>query len=93
MIWNCVHRKDQTMPKEHQKVDLVLLQKLMLELKVFIDFYQMKRRYEVRSFKESNSEYNYLKESITENPKVSKILKRFSVLNPLALKATIARCE
>ena len=25
--------------------------------------------------------------------KVSKILKRFSVLNPLALKATIARCE
>ena len=54
----------------------------------------MKKRYEMRKFKELNREYIYLEDnSIAENPKVSKILKRFSVINPIALKATIARCE
>ena len=36
------------MQREEQKVNLLLLHKLMLELKVYLDFNDLKKRYEER---------------------------------------------
>ena len=88
------------MPREEQKVNLVLLHKLMLELKIYLDFNDLKRRYEERvkmpiheTDQSKYKKYGQGGESEQSNLKVRHILKRFSVLNPSGLRATIQKCE
>ena len=43
--WNCILlEKTDGVEKDEQKVNLTLLRDLMLELKVYIDFYEITRR-------------------------------------------------
>ena len=71
----------------------------MLELKVYLDFNDLKKRYEERvKMPIHESQSAYTKQGPSEgnelsNQKVRHILKRFSVINPSGLRATIQKCE
>ena len=78
---------------------MLLLRDLMLELKVFIDYYKLKRKQEMRAkstrFKLSNSAAvgQPIIPRIGEDPMVKHILKRFTTLGSSSLKSTIQKCE
>lgn len=75
---------------------MVLLRDLMLEIKVFIDFYKIKRSQEKRAATPRKSLFNTerkLESQGSDDLVYKHILKRFTVLGPSSLKATIKKCE
>ena len=87
------------MPKDEQKVDLVLLMDLMLELKVYIDYYQLKERYQKRAVAKRSNLFNSVEtvksslEGTNGNKLTKHVLKRFTVFSSAALRSTIKKCE
>ena len=86
-VWSCVLNQD--IPKKEQMVNLTLLNEVMLEIKIFIQFDELKRQIvkstQIQPEDESSKKHD---SSATRH-----LLKRFSVLSPISLKKTIVKCE
>ena len=77
-----------------------MLMDLMLELKVYIDYYQLKERYQKRAVAKRSNLFNSIEnvknslESSANDKKLTKhVLKRFTVFSSSALRSTIKKCE
>ena len=75
-----------------QMVDLVLLRDLLCELKVYIEYYELDKKYELRTTSFSNNKINAENQDSLkthDDPKVTHILQRFMVLKPAIIQKTI----
>lgn len=95
--WSCVLNTElDSVEKEDQRINLVLLHDIMHEIKVFIEFYKLKsihqKRASARRSNLLNPDTSFTKDE-AEDEFCKHMLKRFSVIGPTTLKHTIQRCE
>ena len=74
-------------------VNLVLLRDLLNELKVYIQYYELDRRHEMRTSKNAKNKIHSTDKQVKaaevpldqDDPKVKHVLERFMVLKPAVL--------
>ena len=76
-VWNCV--LDQEVPKSEQMVNLTLLNDVMLEIKVLIDFNELKKPSAVQTRVQPYGK----SVQIQEDSVTKQLLKRFTVFSPV----------